>query len=74
MAVTYPMQLPERLKQIMYERDISQVILAEELGVTQGTVSHWMNGRHEPRACHIIDMCMLFGVTADWLLGMDRML
>lgn len=34
-------------------------------------VSHWMNGQVYPDAVSVRQMCLLFGVSADWLLGLD---
>lgn len=74
MAVTYPMQFRERLKAIMEERGMAQETLRHGLHVRQATVSAWVTGKNEPRMHSIVEMCMLFGVTADWLLGMDKVL
>lgn len=36
-------------KQRMRERHISQEQMAERLGVTQGAIGHWLNGRRQPK-------------------------
>ena len=74
MAVTYPMQFRERLKAIMEERGMTQETLRRELHVRQATVPGWVTGKNEPRLHSFVEMCILFGVTADWLLGMDKVL
>lgn len=74
MGVTYPIQFRERLKAIMEERGMTQTAVAKAIGVLQLTVSNWVTGKHEPSAYNIVAMCVLFGVSADWLLGMDRIL
>ncbi len=71
MAVTYTMQFSERLRAIMEERGMVQTQVADEIGVLQNTISAWVTGKHEPTAHNIVALCTLFGVTADWLLGMD---
>ena len=34
-------------------------------------VVHWRNGQTVPDAVSVRQMCLLFGVSADWLLGLD---
>lgn len=36
-------------KQAMASQGISQELMAERLGVTQGAVGHWLNGKREPK-------------------------
>lgn len=74
MAVTYPTIIAERLKQIMHERGMTQRAVAGEIGTTESAVSCWKHGKRTPRAEYIVAMCVLFGVSADWLLGMDRVI
>lgn len=39
----------EIAKQLMDDQGISQEQMAERLGVTQGAVGHWLNGKREPK-------------------------
>ena len=39
----------EIAKKAMESQDISQEQMAERLGVTQGAVGHWLNGKREPK-------------------------
>ena len=39
----------EHAKQAMEARGVSQEQMAEWLGVTQGAVGHWLNGKREPK-------------------------
>ncbi|SEJ63492.1 Phage repressor protein C, contains Cro/C1-type HTH and peptisase s24 domains [Azotobacter beijerinckii] len=39
----------EQAKARMRERQISQEQMAERMGVTQGAIGHWLNGRREPK-------------------------
>ena len=74
MAVTYPTIIAERLKQIREERGMTQAAVAEEIGATDRAMHHWEHGKRTPRAEYIVALCVLFGVSADWLLGMDRVI
>ena len=50
----------------MYQSD-----LGKALGVSAQAVSKWELGKAEPDSESIMQMCQLFGVTADQLLGID---
>ena len=39
---------PERLKQLRKEKGLTQVTLAETLGVSKGTVAMWETGKRMP--------------------------
>jgi transcriptional regulator with XRE-family HTH domain len=49
--------------------EISQVTLAELVGVSQHAVSRWEMGKIEPRAALLAKLCDVYGVSADYLLG-----
>ena len=60
-----------RLKQLMKENGVNQVALAKAIGYTQRAVSKWVNGQAEPTATAIGLCAKYFGVTSDYLLGLD---
>ena len=60
-----------RLKELRAEKDISQQKLAEQIGVTQKAIDFWEKGINEPKASYIIKLAKFFGVSADYLLGME---
>ena len=43
--------------------------VGKAIGVSVQTVSNWENGRREPNAAKIRELCLLFECTADYLLG-----
>lgn len=47
---------------------LNQVDAAKALGVTQGAISMWENGRTKPRSAQIVEIAKLYGVTVDELL------
>lgn len=49
----------------------SQVILAQKLNVTKQTVSNWENDNIQPSIEMLVRLANLFGVTTDYLLGLD---
>ncbi len=59
----------EKLRQLRTSAGMTQVRLAKEIGVSQGTVYFWEKGINEPTAVHIAAVAEFFGVSADELLG-----
>ncbi len=45
--------------------------LAKEIEVTDAAVSNWENGINEPKLTYIVRLCLFFGVSADYLLGIS---
>ena len=61
----------ERLKELRQEKDIPQELLAKELGVGNGTISLWENGKREPKLSNLILIAEYFGVSIDYLAGLE---
>lgn len=60
-----------RIKQLREEKHLSQQQLADKLNVTQSSVSKYEIGLAEPDTNSIVIMSKLFGVSADYLLGIS---
>lgn len=66
------MYLPEmgrRIKQLRTQRNISQIALAKQLGVSKSVISSYENEVHYPPYDILLQMARLFGVSTDYLLG-----
>ncbi len=61
----------DNLKTLRQERGIGQVELAKHLGVSKGIISLWENGLREPTLSNLITIAKFFGVSADYLLGIE---
>ena len=59
----------ERLRELRAEQGVSQVMLAESLGVSKGIISLWENGLREPTLSNLVALADFFGVTLDYLTG-----
>lgn len=57
--------------QLRKESNISQKALAKAVGVTQKAVGFWESGVNEPKASYIVALSKYFGVSADYLLGIE---
>lgn len=61
-----------RLKELRIDRKLSQQQLAKALGYSQAMIAFWEQGKHEPTESAIRKIALYFGVTADYLLGMEK--
>ncbi|MBQ8792568.1 MAG: helix-turn-helix transcriptional regulator [Clostridia bacterium] len=61
----------ERLKELRKERGMTRSQLAEELGISEPTISRWENGLRIPTMDSIILLCKYFKVTSDYLIGLS---
>jgi transcriptional regulator with XRE-family HTH domain len=48
---------------------LTQHFTAQLLGVSEGTMSAWMNGKSEPSLGKAIDIADLFQISTDRLMG-----
>lgn len=63
--------LPERLKKLRTNKEMSQRNLAGVLGVSQQTIGSWEVGRTSPDPEMINRIASFFNVSTDYLLGND---
>ena len=61
--------LNERIKELRISRGMSQVEIAEKLGVSKQSVSNWENDNIQPSIDMLIKISHLFSVSTDYLLG-----
>ena len=61
--------LAQRLKQLRAENQMTQVQLAEKLGVSKGTVAMWETDKRSPSFEMLAEMTNLFDRRIDYILG-----
>ena len=59
----------ERLKELRKDKNMTQVQLAEELGVSKGTVAMWEIGKREPNFETLNRLSDIFDKRIDYILG-----
>ena len=64
-------KLPERLKELREEKAMFQSQLATELKVGQSTIARWESGKRVPDIDDAIKIAQYFGVTTDYLFGLE---
>lgn len=63
----------ERLARLRRERGLTQVELAAEIGVAQPVLSDYERGELRLHGQLIIDLAKILGVSADELLGLEKL-
>lgn len=64
-----PVQKPsERIRKLMEISGLSQELLAKKLGITQASVSKWLNDVTQPRGGHLLLLAEIFEVTPEYIL------
>ena len=63
--------LGEQIKSLRIAHNISQVSLANQLGVTKQSVSNWENNNILPSIEMLIKLSGILSVSTDYLLSLD---
>lgn len=69
MIIVYLPEIGTKIKQLRSQRNISQIALAQRLGVSKSVVSSYENSVHLPPYDVLLQMARIFGVSTDYLLG-----
>lgn len=62
----------ERMKRLREERGLTMDELAEEIGMAPCSVYYYEHSKHVPNIIALIKYAMYFGVSTDYLLGMEE--
>lgn len=69
---TVKVAIGPKIKDQREQREWSQQVLAEKLRVSRQTISKWELGKSYPDLESLVMLAQLFGVSADYLLGMTQ--
>ena len=61
----------ERLKDLREENNLSMFALAKELKISTASIYRWENCQAEIKAGQLILLARFFGVSTDYLLGLE---
>ena len=53
-------------------KNLSQTELAKLLGLTYDSITLWENDKRLPDTQYIIQLCKIFEISADYLLGLEE--
>jgi len=68
------MRFEEKIVELRKAKGLSQEELAEQLGVSRQAVSRWELGSTLPDITNLLQLCELFGVSADYLIRDEEQL
>ena len=63
--------LNQRIRLLRQARNMSQVELANRLGVTKQSVSNWENDNILPSIEMLMKLAAVFSVSTDYMLGLE---
>ena len=61
----------QRIKEIRFEKNLTQSQLAKILSTTQSTIGKYEREELQPNIEVILQICRTLGVSADYLLGLE---
>ena len=62
----------ERLKALRQEKGLGQVALSKQLDVGKSIISLWEQNKCEPTLSKLIAIAEFFGVSIDYLAGLEN--
>lgn len=66
--------LYDKIKTLREHYGLTQVQLAQRLGVTKSAVNAWETGTNSPSLSYVVKLARIFGVSTDYLLGVNERL
>ena len=61
----------KRLRDLREDNDLTQQEIADILGTSQTMYARYERGANELPIHHLITLCKYYGVSADFMLGLD---
>jgi len=62
----------QRMRDLREDSDRTQQNLADYLGTSQTMYARYERGANELPIRHLVSLCKLYGVSADYLLGLSN--
>lgn len=66
------MNIGKVIKSLRLEKNLTQLQLGKEIGVSQKAIDYWERAVNEPKATYIAALAVYFNVTSDYLLGLEK--
>ena len=61
----------ERIKELRTEKRVGQNKLANDLSLSNASISYWETGKQEPSASALLKLAQYFNVSVDYILGLS---
>lgn len=69
---TKNMSIPNKIDALIEDGNISVNELACRIGVTRQQIARWRKGTSEPGATNLMELCKVYQVSADYILGLPK--
>ena len=66
------MKVAKRIREARIGKNMTQMNLADAMGVSYQAVSNWERGNSMPDISKLEDLCAVLGISVTELLGMDQ--
>lgn len=64
--------ISEKIKDLREKNGFTQTALAKKLGLSRSAINAWEMGISIPSTQYVVELAMLFKVSADYLLGISK--
>ena len=64
--------IADKIKMLRTSKNLTQTQLAKRLGITRSGVNSWEMGISVPSTINIVELSHVFGVSTDYLLGIEH--
>ena len=64
--------IADKIKRLREASHLTQTELAKKLNITRSSVNAWEMGISVPSTTYLIELALLFHVSTDFLLGLER--
>lgn len=68
------LNIADRIKYLRDKKGMTQTYLAKRLGISRSAVNSWEMSLSFPSLSNIVEMTRIFGVSADYILGISNQL
>lgn len=65
-------EIAKRIKELRTDADLNQATVAKLLGTSQSYYSEYELAKRQIPVTHIRTLCEFYGVTADYVLGLNK--
>ena len=62
----------ERLDYLLKEQELNQKTFAEKVGISEGSISFYLQDKHIPTVAHLVKIADYFQCSTDFLLGREE--
>ena len=66
------MQYAQKIRELRQDNDLYQKDIAKILNTTQSYYAQYENNKRQLPIEHLIKLCLFYGVSADYILGLPK--